>query len=149
VRELVLRHPELVDLRKVDKFWFIDLLAGNWERADDSRKLAGVSSCKELKGAKIDLVIRHLEGRIGYRRSQVQFGKERTERNNEGKPNWATERQVRKIREMWRQVSREKTEAALRVWLRRRFKVGAVEWLTVGQAAGVIEGLKAMGKCID
>ena len=113
------------------------------------RNVAGVSSCKELKGAKIDLVIRHLEGRIGYRRSQVQFGKERTERNNEGKPNWATERQVRKIREMWRQVSREKTEAALRVWLRRRFKVGAVEWLTVGQAAGVIEGLKAMGKCID
>ena len=38
VRELVLQHPELVDLRKVDKFWFIDLLAGNWERADDSRK---------------------------------------------------------------------------------------------------------------
>ncbi|RJR32463.1 MAG: hypothetical protein C4567_18765 [Deltaproteobacteria bacterium] len=28
VRQFVLEHPELVDLRKVDKFWFIDLLAG-------------------------------------------------------------------------------------------------------------------------
>ncbi len=135
------------------------------------KNVAGVGSCKELRGAKIDLVIKHLEVRVGCRRSQVQLGnegklgnevkKQKTRHsqvqlgnektpklgNEGGKPNWATVRQVVKIRKMWEQVSREKTEAALRTWLRRRFKVGAVEWLTVEQAAGVIEGLKAMGKC--
>jgi len=38
VRQFILKYPELVDLRKVDKFWFIDLVAGDWGRADDLGK---------------------------------------------------------------------------------------------------------------
>lgn len=42
VRQFILSYPEVVDLRKVDKFWFIDLLAGTpagqatWGPAGDS-----------------------------------------------------------------------------------------------------------------
>ena len=33
VRDFILKYPEFIDLRKVEKFWFIDLLAGDWGAA--------------------------------------------------------------------------------------------------------------------
>lgn len=38
IRKFILENLEIIDIRKVDKFWFTDIVAGNWGRADDTDK---------------------------------------------------------------------------------------------------------------
>lgn len=119
------------------------------------RGQAGVGSCKDLRGPKIDRVIRHLErcaGQTGNKRSAGETPAP-TGRGKRG-PLRATEEQLDKIKVLWNNVSRvawefgtESRQAtqALNKFLLRRFRVAAPEWLTLLQAQKVIEALKAMG----
>jgi phage gp16-like protein len=100
--------------------------------------VAKVKSCKELKGPKIQLVMKHMEKCLGI----------------EGKTSQPRP-QVREIRRLWGRVSRVAQEwgpesrqahQALKTFLWGRFKVAAPEWLTLPQAQRVIEALKAMGR---
>lgn len=113
--------------------------------------VARVKSCKELKGAKIDVVIRHLEKCLGKQAPEPGDRRlhSRAPKPLAGKPVQprATARQVYEIRELWNLVSRAADkEKALRSFLSNRFKVSAMEWLTLPQASKVIEGLKQMVK---
>jgi len=100
--------------------------------------VARVKSCKELKGLKIQLVMKHMEKCLGI----------------EGKTS-KPRPQVREIRRLWGRVSRVAQEwgpesrqahEALNKFLWRRFQAAAPEWLTLPQAQRVIEALKAMGR---
>ncbi len=99
---------------------------------------AKVKSCKALKGPAIDLVIRHLERCAG--------GDARTTRD--ARATGRTMSQIEFIRFLWDRVSYappgEAREKALRQFLKRRFQVAAVEWLTPAVASKVIEALKEM-----
>lgn len=118
---------------------------------------AGVKSCKDLRGPKIDRVIRHLErcaGQVGDKRSAGETPAPTGRRGKRG-PLRATEEQLEKIKVLWNNVSRvvweygtESRQAAqaLNKFLLRRFKVAAPEWLTLPQAQDVIEALKEMDK---
>lgn len=109
---------------------------------DDYREMlwgvARVKSCKELRGPKIQLVIKHLEKCLGIE-------------GKNGKPR----PQVREIRRLWGRMSRVAQEwgpesrqahQALNRFLLKRFQTAAPEWLTAPQASKVIEALKAMGR---
>jgi len=110
--------------------------------------LAGVKSCKDLKGLQIDLVIRHLERSVG----QIPPSPPLSKGGEEGAgpmtlPRKATRRQLKEIRRLWGLVSvwpQADREQALRRFLANRFGTAAPEWLLLGQASRVIEGLKAM-----
>lgn len=114
--------------------------------------VARVKSCKELKGAKIDVVIRHLEKCLGKQAPEPGDRRLHSRAPNPPRPplskggvSRATARQVYEIRELWAIVSRAADkEKALRSFLLNRFKVSAMEWLTLPQASKVIEGLKQM-----
>jgi len=127
------------------------------------RGQAGVLSCKELKGPKIQRVIRHLERCLGGVSSEQGAGSSRStgagtptenrKPKTENRPLRATEAQLAEIRRLWGRVSRVALEwgresrqahEALSKFLWRRFRAAAPEWLTLAQAQGVIEGLKAM-----
>lgn len=115
------------------------------------KSVAGVSSCKELTGAKIDRVIKHLsreEGKGKREKGNVGASRRlaRTGRGQSCEP-MATEEQLKKIMALWHEVSRapeEKRAAALRVFLKNRYKVDSLNWLTLEAAVKVIEGLKKM-----
>jgi len=110
--------------------------------------LAGVKSCKDLKGPQIDLVIGHLEQSAG----QIPPNPPLAKGGEVGAgpmhlPRKATWRQLREIRRQWELVSRlpeADREQGLRRFLANRFGVAAPEWLLLGQASRVIEGLKQM-----
>jgi hypothetical protein len=110
--------------------------------------VAKVKSCKDLKGAKIDLVIGHLEKCIGKRPPEPGDRRVHTRAPvppQPAKPAWATARQVYEIRELWNIVSRAADkEKALRKFLWNRFGVSALKWLSLTEAQKIIEGLKAM-----
>jgi len=123
------------------------------------RGQAGVESCKDLKGPKIQIVIRHLESCLGGVSSEqgAVNSEQKIHRLEAGAtvpgPLWATAWQLKEIRRLWGRVSRVAAEwgpesrqahKALNKFLWRRFKVTALEWLTLTQAQRVIEGLKAM-----
>jgi phage gp16-like protein len=100
--------------------------------------VAREKSCKDLKGPKIQLVMKHMERCLGI----------------EGKTS-KPRPQVREIRRLWGRVSRVAQEwgpesrqahEALNKFLWRRFQAAAPEWLTAPQASNVIEALKAMGR---
>ena len=95
---------------------------------------ARVKSCKDLKGPQIDLVIRHLEKCLGQEKA----------RDN------SLSGQVRLIKALWDRVSYAPPgparDKALQKFLRNRFQVGAVAWLTPAKASDVIEALKEMVK---
>jgi len=114
--------------------------------------VARVKSCKELAGPKIQLVIRHLEQCLGQA-SQGQGPGVRGQEKPQG-PQRATDDQLGLIRGLWARVSRVAQEwgpesrqahQALNMFLYRRFRAAAPEWLTLPQAQRVIEALKAMG----
>ena len=120
--------------------------------------VARVKSCKELKGPKVQVVIKHLEQCAGKQGSGVRgqgSGKTRNLKPETcNQPPRATEAQLREIRRLWGRVSRagqewgpESAQAhqALKTFLWGRFKAAAPEWLTLAQASKVIEALKAMG----
>ena len=117
--------------------------------------VAQVRSCTELKGPKIDLVIKHLEKCAGQNRPGT--GDRRRGKKLPAAPvsrprspvlePMATDDQLGMIRALWAEVSRApafKREQALRVFLEKRFKVSSLEWLTLEKAQLVIEGLKVM-----
>ena len=104
------------------------------------RGLAQVKSCKDLKGAKIGVVIRHLEKCLGRRTPERRTPPRRIGAR-------ATAEQLEEIRRRWDSISLArpwKREGALRKFLQRRFHVAAPERLTLPLAQKVIEGLKAM-----
>ncbi|MBM4301631.1 MAG: regulatory protein GemA [Deltaproteobacteria bacterium] len=112
--------------------------------------VARVKSCKDLKGPKISLVIKHLEKCLGKQGSGV-----RGQGSARNLPLKATEAQLLTIRRLWGRVSRagqewgpESAQAhqALKAFLWGRFKAAAPEWLTLAQAQRVIEAIKAMGR---
>jgi hypothetical protein len=126
--------------------------------------VARVKSCKELKGPKIQLVMKHMErclGGGGSSRLKVQSSKSNTRNlksETRNPPPRATEAQLINIRSLWGRVSRVAQEwgpesrqahEALKTFLWKRFKVAAPEWLTLPQAQRVIEALKAMGRRED
>jgi hypothetical protein len=89
---------------------------------------AGVKSCKDLKGPKIDLVIGHLEKCLGIDRAKHN-------------------RQLGKIYRLWAQVSRApeaERKKALRSFTKKRFGLAPPEWLGHKDLARIIEALKAM-----
>ncbi len=105
--------------------------------------VAGVKSCKDLSGPKVDLVISHLRRCAG----QAAAPRRRPPQGGPAGPERATALQVKKIEALWGQVSRAPAASqaqALTNWLRNRFKVGALAWLSRQEAEKVIEGLKAM-----
>ena len=104
--------------------------------------LAGVKSCKDLKGPQVDLVIGHLERSAGQEQGPGVRGQ-----GSGNLPRKATWRQLKEIRRLWDLVSvwpPPERETALRRFLKNRFGVAAPEWLLLGQASRVIEGLKIM-----
>lgn len=120
------------------------------------RGQAGVASCKELKGPKIQQVIRHLEkclGAVKDHRLETCATTQNPEPRIQNLPLRATDSQLAEIRRLWGRVSRVAQEwgresrqahEALKTFLWRRFKAPAPEWLSLSQAQRVIEGLKAM-----
>jgi hypothetical protein len=128
--------------------------------------LARVRSCKDLKGPKVQLVIKHLERCLGVgRASRPPQGYKRTaggtpaplDARPTGPPGplRATADQLEHIRRLWGRVSRAAQEwgpesaqahQALKTFLWGRFKAAAPEWLTLAQASKVIEAIKAMGQ---
>jgi hypothetical protein len=103
--------------------------------------VAKVASCKDLKGPKIDLVIRHLERCAGQGQALSPGG---GGQKGQG-PRLATARQMFAIRSLWVRVSRAvDLWGALRTFIKNRYGVERLEWLTFGQASKVIEGLKEM-----
>ena len=118
--------------------------------------VAKVKSCKDLKGPKIQLVVRHLERCIGRASRPPQGASpENRKQKTENQPLRATEAQLISIRRLWGRVSRAGQEwgpesrqahEALKTFLCKRFKVAAPESLTLAQAQRVIEAVKAMGR---
>ena len=135
--------------------------------------VARVKSCTELKGPKIQMVMKHMEKCLGGGKqvsgvrgqgSEKQVsgvrgqgsGKTRNlEPETRNLPLRATEAQLAEIRRLWGRVSRAAAEwgtesrqahQALNKFLWGRFKVVALEWLTLRQAQRVIEAIKAMGR---
>ncbi len=110
--------------------------------------VAKVRSCKDLSGPKIDLIIRHLEKCAGQGRKSPGAARAPESVTCAG-PLRATERQLAAIRRWWNQISvfsPAERERALRNFLKRRFGVERLEWLTRQQATKVIEGMKAMAR---
>jgi hypothetical protein len=124
--------------------------------------VAKVKSCKELKGPKIQMVIKHLERCLGKdvgraSRPPQRSTKARRTAGGDARPTVplrATEAQQQEIRRLWGRVSRVAQEwgpesrqahQALDKFLWSRFKVGGLGWLTLAQAQRVIEAIKAMG----
>lgn len=124
------------------------------------RSVAGVSSCKDLAGPKIDRVIRHLHNVMGQGQGA---GKGPGARSQGAEKQWsgargqgpggsghgemATDEQLQKIWALWNEVSRAplaKRKVALQAFLLNRYKINAVNWLTKELAVKVIEGLKKM-----
>jgi hypothetical protein len=118
---------------------------------------ARVKSCKDLAGAQVERVIRHLQACAGQGPKERERGA--GARGREGAPfdpraaappvprALATDRQHQEIRRLWGQVTRAEAgnqEEALKVFLRTRFKVQAFAWLTLLQAQKVIQALQAM-----
>ena len=119
--------------------------------------VARVKSCKELKGPKVQLVIKHLEQCVGKQGPEKQGSGARSQGSGIARnlPLKATEDQLEHIRRLWGRVSRVAQEwgpesrqarEALNKFLWRRFQVAAPEWLTLAQASRVIEAAKAMCK---
>jgi|WetSurMetagenome_2_1015567.scaffolds.fasta_scaffold394292_2 hypothetical protein len=122
--------------------------------------VARAKSCKELQGPKIQLVMKHLERCLGKEQvsgSRCQgSGKTRNLKpETRNPPLRATEAQLINIRRLWGRASHVAQEwgpesrqahEALKIFLWKRFKVAAPEWLTLAQAQRVIEALKAMGQ---
>lgn len=115
--------------------------------------VARVKSCKDLKGPKIQVVIKHLERCAG----QIPPNPPLPKGGGKG-PLRATPDQLEHIRRLWGRVSRVAQEwgpesrqahEALNKFLWRRFQKAAPEWLTLPQAQRVIEALKAMGRRRD
>jgi hypothetical protein len=106
------------------------------------RSVAGVESCKALTGAKIDLVILHLE----RCRGQGAGASGNNKKAGYSRP-MATQPQLDKIQELWERVSTappDKRQMALDFFLLKRFKVHSRNWLSAATASRVIEGLKQM-----
>lgn len=102
--------------------------------------VAGVKSCKDLTGARIDRVIRHLAQCSGGAPAAGASGPA-------AGPRMATLRQLFAIRRLWALVSVSsfaEQAAALKKFLKNRYGVEILEWLTFSQAGKVIEGLKSM-----
>jgi hypothetical protein len=138
---------------------------------DMLRGLTGgqAASCKDLRGAQIDLVIKHLERCLGQGAPSPQPSPPQG-RGGEGPqagtpvpldarptgtsgPPRATASQLKEIQRLWGRVSRAAQEFgpeshqaswALDKWLYRRFQVGALGWLTLTDGQKVIQALKAM-----
>jgi len=120
--------------------------------------LARVKSCKDLKGPKIQVVIKHLEqcvGKVSGSRCQGSGKARNLKPETRNLPLKATEAQLGEIRRLWGRASRagrewgpESAQAhqALKTFLWGRFRVAAPEWLTLQQAQRVIEAVKAIGK---
>lgn len=103
--------------------------------------VAGVQSCKDLAGALIDRVIKHLERSTGLPARDRGKGHGGLRRG----PQMATERQMQEITRRWERISRaEDKGAALRQFLIGRFRVDAVQFLTFRKAQGVLNALAAM-----
>jgi hypothetical protein len=109
--------------------------------------VAGVKSCKLLRGGKVEAVIRHLERCLGKGPSEVSSQKAAV-----GEPGpavlRATLRQIEEIRRRWGRVSHyppgRVQDMALKNWLRRTVDVNHLNFLTREQASKCIEGLKQM-----
>jgi hypothetical protein len=116
--------------------------------------VARVKSCKDLKGPKVQLVIKHLERCLGQGPGVRGQGSGKTKNQKlktKNQPLRATEAQLLAIRRLWGRVSRAAQEwgpesrqahEALNKFLWGRFKVAAPEWLTLPQAQRVIEAIK-------
>lgn len=107
-------------------------------------KVAGVNSCKELKGPKIDLVIRHLEKCAGQTKTITEPARVTRAR---GGLRMATNKQLFAIRRIWARVSFSQDKwGALDAFLKNRFGVERLLWLTFFKAGKVIEALKEMDR---
>jgi hypothetical protein len=121
--------------------------------------VARVKSCKDLKGPKIQLVMKHMERCLGKEQGPGARGQGPGKTLNlkprtQNPPLRATADQLEHVRRLWGRVSRAAQEwgpesrqahEALNRFLWGRFKVAAPEWLTLPQAQRVIEAIKAMG----
>jgi len=103
----------------------------------------GVESSKDLTPAAFRRVMAHAGG-CGFK-SQSKM---RMPKNH--RPNMATDAQLRKIYKMWwllegRYYNPGKKFAALREFLKKRFRVNHENFLTFDTAHQVIEAIKAIG----
>ena len=130
---------------------YIKTLAGKVFGGDDAayREMlwcqAKVKSCKDLKGALVEVVIRHLERSLGKTPPTPPLEKGGEAR----KQPRATTQQLDEIRRRWDRLCVAppwEREGALRKFLQRRFHVNSPEWLTLAEAQKVLNGLKAMMK---
>jgi len=96
----------------------------------------GVESAKQLNAAGFDRVMAYFK-RQGFRStwSAKNFG---------DRPGMASPRQIKLIRDLWRQFTGHDDEAALNRWLERSFKVSALRFLPAPDAQKAITGLKHM-----
>jgi hypothetical protein len=110
--------------------------------------VAGVKSCRELKGGKVQAVLEHLGRCLGEGSSQQSAVS-----NQPGSAMLrATAAQARLIEELWGRVTqipytqpRERRQA-LRAWLKRTVKASHEHFLTRDMAQRAIEGLKRMAE---
>ena len=96
----------------------------------------GVESAKQLDAAGFDRVMTYFK-RQGFRSTW-------STRNFGDRPGMASPRQIKLIRDLWRQFTGQDDETALNHWLERSFKVSALRFLPAQDAQKAITGLKHM-----
>jgi phage gp16-like protein len=99
--------------------------------------VGGVESSAELDGPGFDAVMGFLE-RLGFRpldKTGPDYG---------ARPGMASFAQLEMIRALWVEWSGARVEDGLETWLKRKFKVDSLRFLTAGDARRVITALKAM-----
>jgi len=100
------------------------------------RRCAGVESSSDLDHSGFDAVMRGFLRR-GFRSTSP--------RRPLGDRDWmGTDPQLALIRKLWCEWSTDGTEKGLRTWLRTKFKVDDLRFLTLERAPGVIAALRQM-----
>lgn len=97
----------------------------------------GVTSARDLDDAGFDRVMARLR-QLGFVSDHWQAG----HGEREGR---ATAHQLRLIRELWQEVAIDPTEAHLRAWLLKTWKISDLRFATPRMARGAIAALKKMG----
>lgn len=96
----------------------------------------GVTSARDLDDAGFDRVMARLR-QLGFVSDHWQAGHgDRADR--------ATPHQLRLIRELWQEGAVDPTEAHLRAWLLKTFKISDLRFATPRMARGAIAALKKM-----
>ncbi len=116
----------------------------------------GATSCKDLTFIEATEFIRRLNDKAEAAGVQEPRRKPYTHRDykrfNEfaGRPGYASPAQLRKIEAMWMGVSYQKTpkekRAALNHFLRNKYGISRLEWITVSDVAKIIRTIAAMKK---